>query len=790
MIKCLKYFLCGSLCLLYLFSLNPKALKNNVGEPRFNAPISNTSVQELISDFAENQEELFLTNYSTIYYSNLFKNFSLNTHGTCSFVALSMLLSFYDSYWNDNYIAENFEEVSFYEAPTHLPNSMCNPSFDTESPGVISEAFENVADLTQSEYVSFISNTSGTYFQSYLINLAYSMFDDYCFETNNSYGLTLYEQTQLLSYYLIYCRNITSLEAVICSYSDILTIKEEIIDDIVDGVPLVLNVYSPKFGYHSVIAYDYDDLDDEIYVHAGWKNEDGEVLTHVSLAQLGVTSIESALKIQNNNPYFTNVSDHYHIIDSYTTFDSTSLVYPHNLCCKGGNYSDLIPTFEWESLYQEKWYSDINPYIVLTIYHDSSYPIFSHNISTGNSYTLSETEWNYLCNVDTYDTYYVSVSIKPSYFLQCEEVKLFRKPHGVTISHLILPTDYGYSDAYPTDSTTRDNFITHTTALGYSFETRRYRTGFIHNECIVLSSKKIGINEAFIEYRFNEGIDRSDIQLSYWRETANEEIGLTNGAVKLEARSKGKFIRHLDLLSAKNELSENRNDKSEFTICFEKPVYWIRVSAQTFGVNSNSWNKGRICIGNLEAYTPGILRTNGYELDFNPDYWNNFFQTSTVCYNYALDSTIHFRMTIGESYEGYFDLYDDIEYYVEYDSNHITYFNQLTNEDVVGFVFIPLEDEYEVCPEGTYRVALFVDPILLDYHWYRQNSDGTWSHKPSLNTVRNVDSNNNVIFNPLSCSRQESPFNYSDFVGFYAVTPLRPRFANEEWMEVNINANF
>ena len=60
MIKCLKYFLCGSLSLLYLFSLNPKALKNNVGEPRFNAPISNTSVQELISDFAENQEELFL----------------------------------------------------------------------------------------------------------------------------------------------------------------------------------------------------------------------------------------------------------------------------------------------------------------------------------------------------------------------------------------------------------------------------------------------------------------------------------------------------------------------------------------------------------------------------------------------------------------------------------------------------------------------------------------------------------------------------------------------------------
>lgn len=40
------------------------------------------------------------------------------------------------------------------------------------------------------------------------------------------------------------------------------------------------------------------------------------------------------------------------------------------------------------------------------------------------------------------------------------------------------------------------------------------------------------------------------------------------------------------------------------------------------------------------------------------------------------------------------------------------------------------------------------------------------------------------------CENQEELFltNYSDFVGFYAVTPLRCRFANEDWMEANINA--
>lgn len=84
---------------------------------------------------------------------------------------------------------------------------------------------------------------------------------------------------------------------------------------------------------------------------------------------------------------------------------------------------------------------------------------------------------------------------------------------------------------------------------------------------------------------------------------------------------------------------------------------------------------------------------------------------------------------------------------------------------------------------------LFVDPILLDYHWYRQNYDGTWSHKPSTEMVRDYDSNDQIIYNPQTCARQESARNYTDFIGYYAVTPLRCRWANEEWMEKTIYEN-
>lgn len=61
-----------------------------------------------------------------------------------------------------------------------------------------------------------------------------------------------------------------------------------------------------------------------------------------------------------------------------------------------------------------------------------------------------------------------------------------------------------------------------------------------------------------------------------------------------------------------------------------------------------------------------------------------------------------------------------------------------------------------------------------DFHWYRQNDDGTWSHKPADKWVENWDYNGNPIYNPKYCDRRESHYghNYSTFVGFYYVSSV------------------
>jgi len=76
---------------------------------------------------------------------------------------------------------------------------------------------------------------------------------------------------------------------------------------------------------------------------------------------------------------------------------------------------------------------------------------------------------------------------------------------------------------------------------------------------------------------------------------------------------------------------------------------------------------------------------------------------------------------------------------------------------------------YEKCPRGMSKVALVVDKGT-DYHWYRQNPDGTWSHKDGSNPVKNFDANKRKIFNPKQISRDYGDdLNYEDFCGFFCV---------------------
>ena len=79
-------------------------------------------------------------------------------------------------------------------------------------------------------------------------------------------------------------------------------------------------------------------------------------------------------------------------------------------------------------------------------------------------------------------------------------------------------------------------------------------------------------------------------------------------------------------------------------------------------------------------------------------------------------------------------------------------------------------DYHTPCPKGKSKIAMVVSPGK-DYHFYRQDKNGFWSHKDGSNKVKNFDANKNKIFNPAFAARdyqwQGSDLNYTDFCGFY-----------------------
>tara|TARA_B100001094_G_scaffold212981_1_gene206934 strand:+ start:538 stop:1146 length:609 start_codon:yes stop_codon:yes gene_type:complete len=72
------------------------------------------------------------------------------------------------------------------------------------------------------------------------------------------------------------------------------------------------------------------------------------------------------------------------------------------------------------------------------------------------------------------------------------------------------------------------------------------------------------------------------------------------------------------------------------------------------------------------------------------------------------------------------------------------------------------------CPCDYYRVALVLDNEgkKRDYHWYRKDNNGLYSHKPGGNKATNLDASKKTILDPEIANRKYKKYNYNTFCGY------------------------
>ena len=80
----------------------------------------------------------------------------------------------------------------------------------------------------------------------------------------------------------------------------------------------------------------------------------------------------------------------------------------------------------------------------------------------------------------------------------------------------------------------------------------------------------------------------------------------------------------------------------------------------------------------------------------------------------------------------------------------------------------------EKCPSGHYKGAMVVDRDHT-FHFYKQNKDAMWSHKPGVLPITLLDADKKPIYIPHFSNRNystndgEDEINYKDFCGYYCI---------------------
>jgi hypothetical protein len=79
------------------------------------------------------------------------------------------------------------------------------------------------------------------------------------------------------------------------------------------------------------------------------------------------------------------------------------------------------------------------------------------------------------------------------------------------------------------------------------------------------------------------------------------------------------------------------------------------------------------------------------------------------------------------------------------------------------------------CPKGMTKAAVVTDADE-DYHFYRQDSNAYWSHKPGSTDVTNRDATGRFIYDPQLATRKYSTsnLNYDNFCGYFCI-PAKKR---------------
>lgn len=540
----------------------------------------------------ENEEELFLTeNYQTYYFNKLGDNIGDNSKGSCGFVATGMLLSFWDTYWDDNIVPEE------YDATTALNEGFID--LYANSPGVIQEP-DCIADASTEVYDQYIHDYADKYFHFKLIDLFENEFGN---REPGQYGMGYNDYVNLFNYYVYDFLDYSSSDVeIIASTTDV---RNKTIELVKEGIPVKLGI-----GNHAVVAYDYDENTDNIYCNFGW----GPNSTHVTIEQMGYSQYTNLVAFNFKDDHHDHHSNNYTYVNEYGENDTLCSCWaciPKEVILTSGNYLDLLPTYKWVSLIHEKWHRNLSLHFTFSILDNNRHEVFKDSNVYDHEYTLTENQWDMALSVPG-KIYYVYIGFESPvdpYWDDYYCLTQFAEPKDYANKVQIKPADWVFEERYwfANEGDNGNEYKEKSLKVkGLNITSQRLRCGYIEEQYINLSPRREGAGEAYLRLTWDKPVYSYMFGASYWSGSENLD-GIAVARVMFKDGS-WQDLEDPDFNLRAIGLSTTRSNIKRFVGKHSQGIYGLEFYATSSATGDR--NKGRICLDDI------VLNTDPYDLDF------------------------------------------------------------------------------------------------------------------------------------------------------------------------------
>ena len=293
----------------------------------------NFDVADPLNDIEHNELHcLAPTNDLGTYFSHLYDYSPKNTDGSCVFVSMIQVMTYYDSYYNDNIVPEEYDQKQGNASSLYLAK--------TNSPGVLRQDYP----LSSNQLFSFVEANKYDDLQAMLMwhynYLTYQTYNTYTYIGNPDYRQSILNSFYSNNSYAV-CNSVDySQIGSGNSYTDsgVVAYFDSYIKDQIDlGRPVILDLAYVSGGNvfpwgHAAVAYYYDSYG----IHLNWggsNSGDVDVLlppggnyyamraTTINFSLMGESHSDNYV---SNNTYYCGCGYHehnYQFLEQYSLFD-------------------------------------------------------------------------------------------------------------------------------------------------------------------------------------------------------------------------------------------------------------------------------------------------------------------------------------------------------------------------------------------------------------------------------------------------------------------------------------